>query len=93
MAGMSDISPDLRAQLRTYVEQLAAEGEPEISVLDGELNIGWDRWRRFHITEASAAEQAARICAWFVPEQMFAMLEAEPVKAAGASKHEKSATR
>jgi len=43
MAGMSDIGPDLRTQLRTYVDQLAAEGEPEISILDGELNITWDR--------------------------------------------------
>jgi hypothetical protein len=36
-------------------------GGPEISILDGELTIIWDRWRRFHVAELSAAEQAARV--------------------------------
>jgi hypothetical protein len=79
---MSEISPELRLQLRAYVHELAAEGKPEISIIDGELSITWDRWRRFHLTELSPAEQTARICAAVAPERMLALLEAELAKAA-----------
>ena len=42
MAGMSDIGPDLRLQVRAYVDEPAAEGKPEITIVDGELHISWD---------------------------------------------------
>ena len=60
---MIEISPELRLQLRAYVHELAAEGKPEISIIDDEFHISWDRWRRFH-AKLGAGEQAARLAAW-----------------------------
>jgi hypothetical protein len=77
---MTEISPELRLQLRAYVHELAAEGKPEISIIGGELIITWDRWRRFH-AKLGAGEQAARLSAWLWPDRMLALLELELEKA------------
>jgi hypothetical protein len=64
-----------------YVEQLAAEAGRRSPSSTASSPPAGNRWRRFHVAELSAAEQAARVCAYLMPERMLALLEAELEKA------------